>query len=66
MNSIALQQITPLDGEQGYRLLQRIGDKENDFTNPMHGKSFAEYKNWLTQPDIWSRKKDLPNGAITN
>lgn len=64
MEYIVLQQLTPLDGEEGFRLLQRIGEKGNDFTNPMHGKSFAAYKNWLIKQDKWSRKEGLPDGYL--
>lgn len=59
-----LQQLSPLDGEECYELLQRIGNKENDFTNPIHGKSFDEYKEWLKQQDAWSREEGLPTGYI--
>lgn len=64
MSLLVLQQISPLDGIEGYQLLQRIGEKENDFTNPIHGKSFEMYKEWLTQQDNWSREKDLPDDYV--
>ena len=59
-----LQQLSPSDGIEGYELLQRIGEKENDFTNPMHGKSYGEYKKWLRQQDDWSKEANLPKGYI--
>ena len=59
---ISLCQLSPSDGLEGYEMLQRIGEKENDFTNPMHGKSFEEYQVWLMQQDAWSREDNLPKG----
>lgn len=59
-----LQQISPIDGLDGYELLQRIGEMENDFTNPIHGKSFNEYQEWLVQQDSWSREDNLPQGYV--
>ena len=61
-NLITLQQVSPSDGMEGYELLQRIGAKENDFTNPMHGRSYEEYKAWLVQQDDWAQEKNLPQG----
>lgn len=59
-----IQKLSPIDGKEGYELLQRIGGMENDFTNPMHGKSYDEYKEWLTQQDAWSREEQLPEGYV--
>ena len=59
-----LQQLSIHDGLNGYELLQRIGEMENDFTNPMHGKSYKEYKEWLAQQDSWSREEQLPEGYV--
>lgn len=59
-----LQQLSPNDGIDNYELLQRIGKMENDFTNPMHGKSYDEYKAWLKEQDDWSREENLPQGYI--
>ena len=59
-----LQQISTQDGLNGYELLQRIGEMENDFTNPIHGKSYEEYKEWLVQQDAWSREEQLPKGYV--
>ena len=64
MDTYLLQQLSPNDGQEGYDLLQRIGQSENDFTNPIHGKSFSEYRNWLIQQDDWSNEKNLPDGYI--
>lgn len=62
--SLVLQQLSPSDGIDCYELLQRIGDKENDFTNPVHGKSFEHYKEWLIQQDDWSREENLPKDYV--
>ena len=62
--SIELIQISPLDGEQYYELLQHIGRQENDFTNPVHGMTFEGFKIWLKQQDDWSRGDNLPEGFV--
>lgn len=64
MNDFFLRQLSPFDGEEAYEVLQCIGEIENDFTNPVHGKSYDEYKKWLKQQDDWSRKENLPHGYI--
>lgn len=64
MDSYILQQLTTYDGCECYEILQRIGCKENDFTNPMHGKSFEEYKEWLIQQDDWSHDRNVPEGYV--
>ncbi len=64
MNSFILQQLSTYDGHEGYDMLQRIGDKENDFTNPMHGRSFEEYTSWLIQQDDWAHERNLPEGYV--
>lgn len=64
MNSYLLQQMTSFDGREGYNMLQRIGNNENDFTNPIHGKSFDEYKAWLVQQDDWAHERNLPKGYV--
>ncbi len=63
-NKPILVQLSPNDGRQEYELLQRIGSDENAFTNPVHGKTFEEFKEWLIQQDLWSRGKDLPAGYV--
>ena len=62
--SYSLRQFSPNDGVEGYDVLQRIGEMENDFTNPIHGKCFDEYKEWLAQQDAWSREEGLPDGYV--
>lgn len=59
-----LQQLSPNDGVEGYKLLQRIGKDENAFTNPVNGMTFEEYKVWLKQQDDWAREINLPNGYV--
>lgn len=61
---LSIQQFSLSDGMEGYELLQRIGAKENDFTNPICGKSFDEYQMWIAQQDDWSRGENLPKGYI--
>lgn len=62
--SFSLTPITPNDGLDGYILLQRIGGMENDFTNPIHGKCFEEYKQWLIEQNAWSHEENLPEGYV--
>ena len=57
-----LRQLSPSDDLEGYEMLQRIGEMENDFSNPVHGKSFEDYQAWLAQQDAWSREENLPKG----
>jgi predicted acetyltransferase len=64
MDSFELHQLSPFDGVDSYQLLQRIGEKENDFTNPINGKSFEEYKAWLVQQDDWANEINLPKGYV--
>lgn len=59
-----LQQLSPLDGESYYEMLQHIGRQENDFTNPVHDMNFGEFKVWLKQQDDWSRGENLPLGYV--
>ena len=35
------------DGEAVYRMLQEMPAQENGFINPMHGKSYGEFRAWL-------------------
>lgn len=62
--NLELCQLSPLDGENYYEMLQHIGDQENDFTNPVHNMSYDEYKAWLRQQDEWSRGECLPQGYV--
>lgn len=59
-----LKQLSPSDGYDCYQLLQNIGEKENDFTNPVHNMSYEEYKNWLIVQDNWSKGDNLPQGYV--
>lgn len=61
---IELKQLSPNDGLDCYNLLQNIGRKENDFTNPVHDMTFEEFKVWLKQQDDWSRGESLPQGYV--
>lgn len=64
MDSFELRQLSTIDGVDVYQLLQRIGNKENDFTNPMCGKSFEDFKAWLVQQDDWANERNLPKGYV--
>ena len=64
MNSFELIQLTPDDGMEGFELLQRIGRNENDITNPINGKSYNDYKQWLVEQDDWANERNLPDGYV--
>lgn len=62
--SYELRQLSPLDGESFYEMLQHIGRYENDFTNPVHDMNYDEFKVWLRQQDDWSKGEKLPHGYV--
>lgn len=62
--NIILRQLSPEDGQDCYHLLQMIGEKENDFTNPVYGMSYEQFKDWLKEQDDWSRGNNLPSGYV--
>ena len=62
--NIELIQLSPDDGSMHYDLLQHIGRQENDFTNPVYGMGYEEFKSWLKQQDDWSRGDNLPEGYV--
>ena len=39
--------LSETDGEAVYRMLQEMPAQENGFINPMHGKSYGEFRAWL-------------------
>ena len=63
-NKLVFKQLSPDDGIDCYQLLQKIGEKENDFTNPVHNMSFEQYKVWLVEQDNWSKGRELPQGYV--
>ena len=44
---IELIKLCENDGHEIYEMLQELPEDENGFINPMFGKSFDEYKEWL-------------------
>lgn len=64
MATFELQQLSPSDGTEGYDFLQRLEKNKNDFTNPINGKSFEEYKKWLVEQDEWAKELNLPKGYV--
>lgn len=59
-----LKQLSIEDSWDCYYLLQNIGKFENDFTNPVSGMNYAEYKDWLKLQDEWSQGDKLPQGYV--
>lgn len=64
MKRAFLIQLSPVDGESFYAMLQHIGIEENAFTNPVYGMSYEEYQEWLKQQDDWSKGENLPLGYV--
>ena len=63
-NTVCLKPLSPDDGQDCFQLLKNIGEKENDFTNPVHHMSYDEYKQWLIEQDNWSKGGELPEGYV--
>ena len=59
-----LRQLSVLNGQEEYQMLQQIGRDENGFTNEVNGMSYDEYKSWLIREDDFSQAKNLPEGWI--
>lgn len=47
--NIELKKLCANDGKDIYNMLQELPEDENGFINPMFGKSYDEYKEWLEQ-----------------
>lgn len=65
MKNIVLRQLSPADGKDVYDMLQHIEASENDFTNPVYGMDYENYKEWLKEQDCWSRGENLPSGYVS-
>ena len=59
-----LEELEASDGAEVYEMLCRIGPEENSFTNPVHGMSYEEFKQWLIEQEKWGRGEDLPQGYV--
>ncbi len=64
MKKLKLQQLSILDSEVIYSMLQRIGPSENAFNNEVNGMSYEHYQEWLSKMDAWSRGDQLPPGYV--
>lgn len=62
--NIYIKQLSPDDGIDCYQLLHNIGERENDFTNPVCNMSYEDYKKWLIEQDNWSKGENLPEGYV--
>ncbi len=61
---IELRELSVLDGEDVFLMLQTIKDNENAFTNPVSGMDYDSYKQWLKQQYDWSLEINLPEGYV--
>ena len=48
---VTLKQLSFEDGLDVYAMLQELPAEENGFVNPMKGKTFQEFKQWLLLSD---------------
>jgi hypothetical protein len=46
--TITFRKLSADDGEDVFGMLQELPSDENGFLNPMIGKSFDDYKQWLS------------------
>ncbi len=54
-----LRKLSVDDGIDIYHMLQEIPKDENGLINPMNGKTFEEYKQWLIRSDELSKATEL-------
>ena len=52
---VTLKQLSFEDGLDVYAMLQELPAEENGFVNPMKGKTFQEFKQWLLRSDNASK-----------
>lgn len=64
MDEVFLRQLSLSDGADCYEMLQHIGIKENDFTNPVKDYDYLAFKGWLKIQDNWSKGINLPYGYV--
>lgn len=60
--SIELIQLCVDDGNDIYQMLQEIPLDENGYVNPINGKTFAEYKEWLIRDNNLANSKEIIDG----
>ncbi|MFL0248612.1 GNAT family N-acetyltransferase [Candidatus Clostridium stratigraminis] len=61
---IELKKLTVSDGMDIYEMLQEIPKDENGFINEVNGKSFREYKEWLSSSDAMSKGLGLEDWQV--
>ena len=59
---IEFRSVSVDDGMDFYEMLQEIPAEENGFLNPVHGKSAAEYRQWLAQCEASATATGLQDG----
>ncbi|WP_426348767.1 GNAT family N-acetyltransferase [Alloiococcus sp. CFN-8] len=62
--SFQLRKLTIKDGMDIYEMLQEIPRNEDGFINSVNGKTFEEYKSWLTSSNNTSKGIGLPDWKV--
>jgi len=57
-----LRKLSISDDMDIYEMLQEMPENENGFVNPIKGKTFDEYKQWLISTDSLSKANELVEG----
>ena len=52
------------DGIDFFKMLKKIKDNENEFTNPVYDMNYEQYREWLKLMDDWSNGKSLKDGYV--
>ena len=60
--ALKLIALSETDGEAVYRMLQEMPAQENGFINPMHGKSYGEFRAWLQSCIADAAQEGLADG----
>lgn len=64
IHEFSLKQLSPNDGIEIYKMLQRIGPSENAFNNEVNGMTYDNFQQWLIERDNWSKGEGLPKGYV--
>lgn len=60
--NLKIKKLTPDDGEDIYNMLLEMPADENGFLNPVCGKSYEEYKEWLVKAYNGSLQEGIVDG----
>lgn len=57
-----LKKLSLNDGEEVYKMLQKIPSEENNYFNPIYGVSYEKYKEWLVKSHEEALQEGLKDG----